>query len=139
MIRRIETPAQAERLHRVFSHLRPHLEADAFVMQVNRQRQQGYELVAYEDDEGEYTSGAGFRLLEFLAWGRVLYVDDFVTHPDCTGRGHGSVVLDWVIERARNTACDAVHLDTGYARHDAHRLYLRKGFRMTCHHMQLDL
>ena len=139
MIRSIETAAQVARLHRVFRHLRPHLDPDDFVAQVDRQRRQGYVLVAHEDAGGEYTSGAGFRVLEFLAWGRVLYVDDFVTHPDYHGRGHGGQVLDWVIAHARALGCEAVHLDTGYARHDAHRLYLRKGFRMTCHHMQLDL
>jgi hypothetical protein len=36
-------------------------------------------------------------------------------------------------------ACDEVHLDTGFSRHDAHRLYLNKGFKLSCHHMSLQL
>ena len=48
-------------------------------------------------------------------------------------------VVKRVIAHARDQGCAGVHLDTGYARHDAHRLYLRKGFRFDCHHLALDL
>ena len=34
--------------------------------------------------------------------------------------------------------CDGLHLDPGYARHDAHRLYLSKGLQFNCHHLALQ-
>ena len=34
--------------------------------------------------------------------------------------------------------CDGLHLDPGYARHDAHRLYLRKGLQFNSHHLALQ-
>ena len=59
--------------------------------------------------------------------------------PFFLSRGYGGALLDWLINHAKEGACDAVHLDTGYARHAAHRLYLNKGFRLNSHHMALEL
>lgn len=83
----------------------------------------------------ELGSAAGFRFCEFLAWGRVLYIDDLTTIPSARGKGYAGALLDWLTEQAAQQGCDAVHLDTGYTRHAAHRLYLSKGFEMTSHHM----
>jgi GNAT superfamily N-acetyltransferase len=75
----------------------------------------------------------------YLAWGKVLYIDDLVTHPDEKNKGMGGALLDWLLEQAKQQACDEVHLDTGFQRHDAHRLYLNKGFKLACHHMSVAL
>lgn len=58
--------------------LRPHLEESVFAKQVLRQIDQGYRLVCLEENE-EVQALAGFRIIEFLAWGRVLYIDDLIT------------------------------------------------------------
>src|SRR5215469_2490407 len=122
----------------VFHALRPHLSEEAFVAQVLRQQSQGYEVLALRHD-GVVKSVAGFRLAEFLAWGKVLYIDDLATLPGQTSHGYAGALLDWLAEHARRHQCAAVHLDTGYARHAAHRLYLSKGFQLACHHLALDL
>ena len=80
-------------------------------------------------------SAAGFRLAEFMAWGRVLYIDDLTTLPEARGQGFAGLLLDWLAEYARQQGCQAVHLDTGYTRHAAHRVYLSKGFELSSHHM----
>jgi GNAT superfamily N-acetyltransferase len=120
-----------------FKALRPHLERTEFLAQVRRQQAQGYSMLALRH-EGSIKSAAGFRVLEFLAWDKVLYIDDLITLPAEKRRGYAGQLLDWLIQHARDLGCDAVHLDTGYARHDAHRLYLRKGFQLNCHHMALQ-
>ncbi|MDX9843664.1 MAG: GNAT family N-acetyltransferase [Aquabacterium sp.] len=117
-----------------YAVLRPHLARDQFVPQVRRQEAQGFQIVALRD-EGRVKSAAGFRLAEFMAWGRVLYIDDLTTLPEARGRGFAGLLLDWVTEYARRQGCQAVHLDTGYARHAAHRVYLSKGFELSSHHM----
>jgi GNAT superfamily N-acetyltransferase len=122
----------------VFKVLRPHVSEDAFLPQVRRQQVQGYQILALRND-GVVKSAAGFRFVEFLAWGKGIYIDDLITMPDEKRRGFAGQLLDWVIAHARENGCAGVHLDTGYARHDAHRLYLRKGFRFDCHHLALDL
>lgn len=115
------------------SVLRPHLRQDDFIDRIRCQQQQGYSL-AFLGLDGRAVSVAGFRHLEFLAWGKVLYIDNLVTLPEARGKGFGGKLLDEVIAYARAEGCDAVHLDSGFQRHDAHRLYLNHGFRLECHH-----
>jgi GNAT superfamily N-acetyltransferase len=133
------TSDDARALFPLFRQLRPHLvDEHAFLERVARQEAQGYSMLAVEAD-GAFVAAAGFREAEFLAWGRVLYIDDLVTDPDRLGEGHAGAALDWLIAHARARGCNAVHLDTGYQRHAAHRVYLRKGFELDCHHMKLAL
>jgi len=120
-----------------FKALRPHLNSDEFLSQVRRQQQQSYQILALRTGE-TIPSAAGFRFAEFLAWGKVLYIDDLTTLPEFRGRGHGDLLMGWMIEHAKSHGCRGVHLDTGYARHAAHRLYLRKGMRFDCHHLALE-
>lgn len=132
------TDSQLEDCFPVLHALRPHLAQHEFLSRVRRQQLHGYQLLALRHD-GRVKSLAGFRFAEFLAWGKVLYIDDFATLETERGRGYGSAVLDWLIDHARAQRCAAIHLDTGYARHAAHRIYLRKGFRPNAHHLALAL
>ncbi|WP_235578730.1 GNAT family N-acetyltransferase [Rhodanobacter sp. Root627] len=70
---------------------------------------------------------------------KVLYVDDLTTLPGATSQGFAGALMDWMVAHARANDCQGVHLDTGYTRHAAHRLYLRKGLQLNCHHLALDL
>lgn len=121
-----------------FLALRPHLDLEGFLQQVRRQQAQGYRIVAKQTD-GLVPSAAGYRFAEFLAWGKVLYIDDLTTLEPARGQGHGGALLDWLIAHAREQGCNAVHLDSGYQRHAAHRLYLHKGFVLSSHHLALPL
>lgn len=121
-----------------FAALRPHLELQTFIDQVRRQQAQGYRIVAVRSG-GQVPSAAGYRLAELLAWGKVLYIDDLTTIESARGQGHAGALLDWLIGHAREHGCSAVHLDSGYQRHAAHRLYLHKGFALSSHHMALAL
>lgn len=138
-------PASDADLHAcfpAFQALRPHLNEVQFIAQVRRQSAQGYRIVALrtKGHEGhEVPSAAGYRFAEFLAWGKVLYIDDLSTLEAARGQGHGSALLDWLIDQARDQGCSAVHLDSGHQRHAAHRLYLNKGFVLSSHHLALTL
>lgn len=121
-----------------FSALRPRFQEQEFLSQVRRQQAQSYQIVALKHD-GTVQSAAGFRFAEFLAWGKVLYIDDLTTVPEATSRGFAGTLMDWLIAHAKANGCQGLHLDTGYARHAAHRLYLRKGLQFSCHHLALEL
>jgi len=138
-IQRASTEEQIRLCHRIMQQLRPHLtEEQAFIEQVQRQLVEGYHLV-YCEDKGDVKALAGFRFMEFLAWGKVLYIDDLITDSATRRNGHGRKLLKWVIEQGRKAKCDQVHLDSGPQRHDAHRLYLNHGFKIIGHHFALDL
>lgn len=122
----------------VMSQLRPHLAEDVFLEQVKRQIEQGYHL-AYLPDEKSVKCVAGYRYLEFLAWGKVLYIDDLITDQAARGNGYAGKMLTWLIEQAKTSGCHQLHLDSGPQRHDAHRLYLNHRLKLSCHHFALDL
>ena len=56
---------------------------------------------------------AGFRVLDYLAWGHALYCDDLSTRITYRGRGHAGLLLDWMIEEAGRLGCGEFHLDSG--------------------------
>jgi len=126
--------SEIESCYPVFALLRPHVRREEFLAQVRRQERESYQILAARLDR-RVVSAAGFRFAEFLAWGRVLYIDDLTTLAEARGQGHAGAILDRLIDHARARQCAAVHLDSGYARHAAHRLYLGKGFELTSHHL----
>lgn len=122
-----------------FCELRPHLtDKEVFVDQVMQQQKEGYKIIATYEKE-ELVACIGFRFLTTLAWGKILYIDDLITKEKTRGKGYGKILLDHVIQIAREHLCKAVHLDTGYTRHAAHKVYLKQGFEFNCHHLALKL
>lgn len=121
----------------VFKELRPSLDIEKFLSQVRRQESQSYKILALREG-GMIKSVAGYRFCEYLAWGKTLYIDDLSTLHSARGSGFAGTLLNWLIEHAKNSGCVGVHLDTGYSRHAAHRLYLDKGFQFNCHHLTLE-
>ncbi len=133
-IRPAETEDELRACWPVMRELRPHLDEDSFLAQVKRQMaNHGYALVALRDG-GRVCAVAGYRVAEFLAWGKSFYIDDLVTVADSRKNGHGGALLDWLEARARSLGCAQLHLDSGVQRHDAHRLYLGCKLDITSHH-----
>ncbi len=137
-IKRVISSDEIERCYPVIKYLRPHLMAEEFIEKVKRQQSQGYQLVTITPDERP-AALVGYRIQDFLAWGKVLYIDDLITHPDHLKKGYASRLLDWVIDEGKREKCEQIHLDSGYQRHDAHRLYLNKGFDLVSHHFSKAL
>lgn len=98
----------------------------------------GYEL-AYVEDHGRPVAVAGYRVLENLAWGRFLYVDDLVTDDAHRSQGHGERLFEWLVEEAKRLGCGELHLDSGVQRFAAHRFYLRHRMDVTSHHFAIRL
>lgn len=122
-----------------FKELRPHIESiTEFVSRWEQQRAEGY-CIAYVESNGPVVAAAGFRIMNTMAWGKILYLDDLVAISSHHSRGYGSILLSWLKKKAHEDGCSAVHLDTGYHRFAAHRSYLRNGFQLTCHHLAYEL
>ena len=137
-IREAKTDDEIRACFTVMAQLRPHLAAEDFVPRVRRQQESGYRL-ARLDADGRVTAVAGFRLLENLAWGRFLYVDDLVTDGETRSRGHGERLFAWLIAEAGRNGCGELHLDSGVQRFGAHRFYLRHGMDITSHHFGMKV
>lgn len=138
-IRKATSEAEIQACFRAMQELRPHLSQDDFVAQVLRQmKNHGYTLV-YVAYEGQVVAAAGYRVAEYLAWGKALYVDDLATHSETRKLGYGGKLLDWLLEQAVALGCAQFHLDSGVHRHDAHRLYLGRKLQITSHHFAKKL
>jgi len=127
-----------ERCFPVMRQLRPKLAENRFVETVRRLEKTGFQM-AYLEERGKVISVAGFRILENLASGRFLYVDDLITDEAARSRGHGQKVFERLVDYAKGQGCRQVELDSGVQRFGAHRFYLGRRMSIKCHHFELAL
>jgi GNAT superfamily N-acetyltransferase len=118
--------------------LRPHLTQQIFDEKVESQRQAGYRLVFIED-AGAVKAVAGFRILEMLAYGRFLYIDDLVTDETERSKGYGGGLFDWLVDYAKSQNCAELQLDSGVQRTLAHRFYFHKRMQISDFHFAIEL
>ncbi|MBA3315201.1 MAG: GNAT family N-acetyltransferase [Planctomycetota bacterium] len=137
-IHRAETDEQIAACFAVMRQLRPQLTTAEFVPWVQAQTSAGYRLVYCEAD-GQAVSVAGYRVIENLAWGRFLYVDDLVTDEHHRSQGQGDRLFEWLVAEAKQLGCGELHLDSGVQRFAAHRFYLRHRMDITSHHFAMKL
>ena len=138
-IRVASTEKEIKACFPAFRELRPHLTQKDFVSQVQRQIENHDYVLVYSRVKDKVVAAAGYRVAEFLAWGKTFYVDDLVTLSTARKQGHGGKLLDWLIKKAQTLACDQFHLDSGVQRHDAHRLYLGRKLKISAHHFAKEL
>lgn len=137
-------PGETHLASRTLLQLRPaHDGPEALARRIDEHlRATGYRLIgAFEEGFDEAAAVAGFRINEYLAWGKHLYVDDLVTGEDHRGRGLADQLFAWLEDEARDCGCTQFHLDSGLGedRQDAHRFYFRHGLRIGAHHFQREL
>lgn len=137
-VRIAESDEEIEACFPVVRELRTHLSAAAFLERLRSQERQGYRLVFLEVD-GRPVAVAGFRILETLASGRFLYVDDLVTAEAERSKGYGAELLGWLRQRAEEESCTSLELDSGIQRKDAHRFYEREGLRLVGYHFAVEV
>ncbi|MCC7417650.1 MAG: GNAT family N-acetyltransferase [Acidobacteria bacterium] len=139
MIVEATTDEQILATREVMRELRPHVPADQYLATVRRMmRTDGYRLAALHDD-GEVRAVAGYRIIEMLYCGRVLYVDDLNTDPAYRSRGCGRRLMDWLKQEGRARECGALHLDSGVQRESTHRFYFREGLAINAYHFRTAL
>jgi len=126
-LRQVDDEAMLERCWRLMAELRPQLDNPrAFAAAWQRQRAEGYRLIALFDDE-EPLALAGYRVQHNLMHGRFLYVDDLVTTATRRGEGLGEQLLAWLKDEARRLECGKLLLDTPLGNVLGHRFYYRHG------------
>ena len=134
MIRTATTDDEILATRDVMCQLRPHVPRDEYVPIVRRMMQtDGYRLLALYDD-GAVRAVAGYRVMEMLFCGKVLYVDDLNTDERYRSRGFGKRLLDWLKDEARALECREIQLDSGTQREQTHRFYFREGLTINCYH-----
>lgn len=87
------------------------------------------------DRAGRLFGLAGWRLLATTRC-RVLYVDDLVTDSARRGEGVGAALFAALERAAAAQGCEALELDSGVSRSDAHRFYARAGLSISAFHFR---
>jgi GNAT superfamily N-acetyltransferase len=139
-VKEASTDADIARVWPVMRELRPHIAGvDAFLAQVRRQQAgSGWRLI-YVEDAGAPVAAAGFRISEWLAWGKALYIDDLICLESHRGKGFAEALMVWMEDLARKEGCAQFHLDSGTHRLAAHRFYHRMKLAITSFHFQKTL
>lgn len=122
----------------VVHELRPNLDQEKYLTLILYMLDEGYRLI-YIEENGKAVSFCGYRITTMLHRGRSVYIDDLCTLPEARGKGHGKALLNFVQNQAEKEELQSIHLDSGHHRHDAHRLYLNFGFKITSHHFAMEL
>lgn len=120
--------------------LRPHISADEYLDKARLLLGEGAKMI-YIEDNGVAAAVLVFRMNYYFFRGKNIYIDDLGTLSAQRGKGYAGKLLDYIVQYAKQNDCANIHLDSGYGanRHDAHRLYLNKGFHLASHHFVLDL
>ena len=115
---------------------RPNLDPETVVDQVVHMiTQEGFELVFLpKADNTKAAAFIGYRKLNLLRTGPMIYIDDLFTFTECRNQGFAGALLDYVTRHAIGEGMKSIHLDSGYTLHPAHRLYLNKGYYLACNH-----
>lgn len=137
-VREVVTDEEVAATYPVMRQLRPHLDEAGYSGRVRQMRESGYRLATVVES-GETRAVAGFRVQEFLAHGRFLYVDDLVTDEAARSGGYGKLLLDWLEGEARHQGCGKLQLDSGVQRAEAHRFYFREGMSISSFHFSKTL
>ena len=139
-VRRADTDSDIRRCFAVMRELRPHVgDEHEFLARVRLQQEKaGYTLI-YAEDGGNPVACAGFRISEWLAWGKTLYVDDLICLESHRGKGAAESLMRWMEDHARAEGCAEFHLDSGTFRLPAHRFYHRLKLGITAFHFAKPL
>ena len=136
MICKAVTDEEVLATREVMLQLRPQIEPATYLTTVRRMMQtERYHLVALFEGT-DVSAVAGYRFIEMLYCGRILYVDDLNTDQQRRSRGHGKVLLNWLKEEARVNDCKELHLDSGVQREQAHRFYFREDLTISAYHFR---
>lgn len=135
-IKKAMTKADIEFCRQVILEFRPNLDEKHFVDQILAMiKNEAFELVYIPaEDSTKAAAFIGFRTMQLLRTGSIIYIDDLFTLPEARGKGYAGALLDYVKRQAETAEIASVHLDSGYMLHDAHRLYLNKGYVLACNH-----
>jgi GNAT superfamily N-acetyltransferase len=139
MVSKATTDEEILATREVMLQLQPHVPFDEYLAIVKRMKQtDGYQLAALYDKD-IVRAIAGYRVMETLHYGRMMYLDDLCTDERYRSKGYGKTLLDWLKAEARALDCGHLHLDSGVQREQTHRFYLREGLTINCHHFHMAL
>jgi GNAT superfamily N-acetyltransferase len=139
LVRKLTTDEEILAARCVMRQLRPLIPEASYLETVRRMmRTDGYlQAAVFEGDS--VVAVAGYRFMEMLYAGKMLYVDDLNTDETSRSRGYGKMLMNWLKREAKERGCVQLQLDSGVQREQTHRFYFREGLTINCYHFRIDL
>lgn len=81
----------------------------------------------------------GTCFMTFWLSGNTCYLSSLITAEEKRGKGYGRFMIDHVKIIAKEKACKAIILDSGFPREKAHQFYEQYGFTKSCYGFDLEL
>ena len=139
MIIRVSTDEEILSTRDVMRQLRPNVPFDEYLASIRRMKlTDGYHLAALYD-ENAVRAVAGYRFMEMLSAGKIIYVDDLNTDERFRSKGYGKALLDWLKNEGKEHGCAQIHLYSGMQRESAHRFYFRERLTISSYHFRANL
>ncbi len=139
MVLKATTDEQILATRAIMRQLRPNVPLHEYLATVRRMMQtDGYFLAALYQ-AGQVRAVAGYRFMEMLYCGRIMYVDDLITAEHSRSKGYGKVIMDWLKAEAKVHQCGQLHLDSGVQRENTHHFYFRERLTINCYHFHVTL
>jgi len=135
-ILRVQSDADILETSEVMRQLRPHIKAEDYLAVVRRMMASDNYRQAAIREAGIVRAVAGYRFMEMLYCGKILYVDDLVSDENSRSHGFGRQLIEWLQGEARAHGCAELHLDSGVHREHAHRFYFREGLTINAYHFR---
>jgi len=134
------TEADILKCRRAVQALRPLLTDEIYLEAVNKTIADNRQVIFIEQNN-EAAAVAVFETGYNLFRGKYIYIDDLSTLPEYRGKRFAGMLLDWIVDYAKQEDFNEIHLDSGVseARTDAHRLYLNKRFQVSSLHFVTKL
>lgn len=135
---KIATEEEIKYCYKIMHEIRQDLSENDFLNSISQQIKNGYK-VAYVIENNQVICVCGFTICQKLAWGKHIYVDDFVTDKSVKSTDAAKALLDFIKLYAKQQKCTSIHLDSSVYRHEAHKFYLNQDMKIDSHHFSFDL
>lgn len=135
---KIATEEEIKYCYKVMQQIRTDLSEEDFINSISTQIKNGYKVVYVLEDK-EVICVTGFIISQKLAWGKHLYIDDFVTNKSVKSSVGAKALLDFIKIYAKQQNCNSIHLDSSVQRTEAHKFYLEENMKIDTYHFSFDL
>lgn len=131
----IKQEEEIEKCWEVISLLRPHLDQNNWIKIILEMMKNEKYSIAAIADENKFVAFAGYRMMNSLHSGHIIYIDDLCTLETHRGKGLATQLLDYVEDISRKMNLDAVVLDTDFHNNTAQKVYFKNGFKLVAVHL----
>lgn len=135
---KIATEEEIKYCYKMMHQIREDLSEKDFIDTISLQIKNGYK-VAYVLEDKNVICVSGFTIGYKLAWGKHLYIDDFVTNKSVKSSDAAMALLDFIKIYAKQQNCTSIHLDSSVQRHEAHKFYLNQDMKIDSHHFSIEI